>query len=198
MDFHDAENRQRLCRMIIRHGYFETLRTEMSGKNIDVTMLCPGPVFSNNLENAFTGTPGKKFGQIPNRKDRKMQTDRCARLMCVAIAHKLDEAWIAPQPNLIFFYLMQYTPTFFRKRECVRRLRLAFGDESPYRATVFKWFKEFYRGLNSLQGEGYIGRLRSAAILDNVSANGILDNVSANGILDNVSANEILDNVSVK
>ncbi|GFY54446.1 hypothetical protein TNIN_491061, partial [Trichonephila inaurata madagascariensis] len=86
------------------HGYFETLRTEMSGKNIDVTMLCPGPVFSNNLEHAFTGTPGKKFGQIQNRKDRKMQTDRCARLMSVAIAHKLDEAWIAPQPNLIFFY----------------------------------------------------------------------------------------------
>lgn len=97
------------------HGYFETLRTEMSRENIDVTMLCPGPVFSNNLKNAFTGTLGQKFGQLPNRKDRKMQTDRCARLMSVAIAHKLDEAWIAPQPNLIFFYLMQYTPTFFRK-----------------------------------------------------------------------------------
>ncbi|MFX9165696.1 hypothetical protein ABTN87_19735, partial [Acinetobacter baumannii] len=30
--------------------------------------------------------------------------------------------------------------------ECVQRLQLAFGDESPARATVFRWFKEFSRG----------------------------------------------------
>ncbi len=31
----------------------------MTGKKIDVTILCPGPVFSRFLENAFTGTPGQ-------------------------------------------------------------------------------------------------------------------------------------------
>ncbi|GFY39726.1 hypothetical protein TNIN_344021, partial [Trichonephila inaurata madagascariensis] len=97
------------------HGYFETLRTEMSGKNIDVTLLCPGPIFSHFLENAFTGTPGQKFGKPTDPKDHRMPTDRCARLMAVAIAHKLDEAWICQQPNLLFFYLVQYAPTFFRK-----------------------------------------------------------------------------------
>ncbi|GFV64746.1 uncharacterized protein TNCV_3275171 [Trichonephila clavipes] len=30
--------------------------------------------------------------------------------------------------------------------ECVQRLQLAFGDESPCYATVFRWFYEFYRG----------------------------------------------------
>ncbi|GIY19200.1 hypothetical protein CEXT_363831 [Caerostris extrusa] len=45
------------------HGYFETLRTEMTGKNIAITMLCPGPIFSHFLENAFTGATGQKFGQ---------------------------------------------------------------------------------------------------------------------------------------
>ncbi|GFT11251.1 hypothetical protein NPIL_531261 [Nephila pilipes] len=113
------------------HGYFETLRVEMSRKNIDVTMLCPGPVFSHALENAFTGTPGQKFGRLSKSTDRKMQTDRCARLMSVAIAHKLDEVWIAPQPNLVFFYLVQYTPTFFRKD----RLSLCFRGkvlDSPF------------------------------------------------------------------
>nr|XP_042911770.1 dehydrogenase/reductase SDR family member 7 isoform X2 [Parasteatoda tepidariorum] len=97
------------------HGYFETLRTEMSGKNIDVTMLCPGPIFSHFLENAFTATPGQKFNESTNPTDRRMPTDRCGRLMAVAIAHKLDEAWICQLPNLLLFYLVQYTPTFFRK-----------------------------------------------------------------------------------
>lgn len=97
------------------HGYFETLRTEMSSKNIDVTILCPGPVFSRFLENAFTGTPGEKFGVATQCTDKRMPTDRCGRLMAVSIAHKLDEAWIAIQPCLLLYYLAQYTPTFFRK-----------------------------------------------------------------------------------
>ncbi|KFM76158.1 Dehydrogenase/reductase SDR family member 7, partial [Stegodyphus mimosarum] len=97
------------------HGYFETLRTEMSDKNIDVTILCPGPVFSRFLENAFTGAPRQKFGKPTLSTDRRMPTERCGRLMAVAMAHKVDEAWICIQPCLIFFYLAQYTPTFFRK-----------------------------------------------------------------------------------
>ncbi|GFU29764.1 uncharacterized protein TNCV_4745881 [Trichonephila clavipes] len=53
---------------------------------------------------------------------------------------------------------------------CVQRLQLAFGDESPCRATVFRWFKEFSRGRNSFQDEEHTGMPRSAIILDNVSA----------------------------
>lgn len=57
----------------------------------------------------------QKFGKPTDPNDRRMPTDRCGRLMAVAIAHKLDEAWIAAQPNLTFYYLVQYAPTFFRK-----------------------------------------------------------------------------------
>ncbi|GFY19506.1 histone-lysine N-methyltransferase SETMAR [Trichonephila clavipes] len=39
------------------------------------------------------------------------------------------------------------------QKEYVQRLQLAFGDESPCRATVVRWFKEFYSGHNSLQDE---------------------------------------------
>lgn len=38
----------------------------MSGENIDVTILCPGPVFSHFLENAFTGTPGQVNKNLNN------------------------------------------------------------------------------------------------------------------------------------
>ncbi|GFV82407.1 histone-lysine N-methyltransferase SETMAR [Trichonephila clavipes] len=56
------------------------------------------------------------------------------------------------------------------QQEFVQRLQLAFGDESPCRATVFRWFKEFCSRSNSLQEEEHTGRPRSAVIPDNVSA----------------------------
>ncbi|PRD27510.1 UNVERIFIED_CONTAM: hypothetical protein NCL1_35157 [Trichonephila clavipes] len=44
----------------------------------------------------------------------------------------------------------------------------ALGDESPCRATVFRWFKEFCSGQNSLQDEEHTGRPRLAVIPENV------------------------------
>ncbi|PRD22361.1 UNVERIFIED_CONTAM: hypothetical protein NCL1_49289 [Trichonephila clavipes] len=32
--------------------------------------------------------------------------------------------------------------------KCFQRLQLAFGEESPYRATVFRWYKAFCSGRN--------------------------------------------------
>ncbi|GFY08942.1 histone-lysine N-methyltransferase SETMAR [Trichonephila clavipes] len=43
--------------------------------------------------------------------------------------------------------------TGLNQEECVPWLQLAFGDKSPCRATVFRWFKEFYSGYNSLLDE---------------------------------------------
>lgn len=40
-------------------GWYQSLRAEVSDKNIDVTIVCPGPVKSNIIENAFTGTSGQ-------------------------------------------------------------------------------------------------------------------------------------------
>ncbi|GFU88133.1 histone-lysine N-methyltransferase SETMAR [Trichonephila clavipes] len=54
------------------------------------------------------------------------------------------------------------------QEECFKRLQLAIGVESPYHASVSRWFKEFYSGCNSLQDEEHTGRPRSAVILDNV------------------------------
>jgi short-subunit dehydrogenase len=40
-------------------GYFESLRTEKLGTGIAITLLCPGPVFSNLLKVAATDKPGQ-------------------------------------------------------------------------------------------------------------------------------------------
>jgi len=95
------------------HGYMECLRAERA--NIAITLLCPGPVFSNLLQTAFTEKPDEVYGQVWGSKDRRMATDRCARLCAVAIAHKVDEAWIAPYPFIAAFYAYQYCPGLTKK-----------------------------------------------------------------------------------
>lgn len=42
--------------------------------------------------------------------------------------------------------------------QCVDRIRLAFGDEAPTRATVYNWFSAFNRGRSSLADEFLGGR----------------------------------------
>ena len=56
------------------------------------------------------------------------------------------------------------------QEKCIQWLQLAFGDGSPIRATVFRWFKEFSRAYNFLQYEKHTGRPLSAVVPDNVLA----------------------------
>lgn len=96
------------------HGYMECLRAER-GNVIKVTLLCPGPVFSNLLKAAFTSKPNEVYGQSWNAKDRRMETDRCARLCAVSIANDMDESWIAPFPFLAAMYAYQYCPSLTKR-----------------------------------------------------------------------------------
>ena len=43
-----------------------------------------------------------------------MSTERCAKLMAVSMANKLDEVWISTQPVLLMVYVKQYLPDLFR------------------------------------------------------------------------------------
>ncbi|KAF8795395.1 hypothetical protein HNY73_003248 [Argiope bruennichi] len=58
----------------------------------------------------------------------------------------------------------------FNQEDCIQHLRLAFGNEGPSSATVFRWFTEFHRGRNSFQDEETHRKVLSAEIPDNVSA----------------------------
>lgn len=44
---------------LFKKGYFETARSELTSKGISVTMLCPGPVFSDILSACATENPGE-------------------------------------------------------------------------------------------------------------------------------------------
>lgn len=96
------------------HGYFETLRSELHSQGVLVTMLCLGPFFSDILSACATGKPGEKLKGSMTQHDRRMTTDRCARLCLIAIVNKIDEAWISINPALLTLYAAQYSPTLFR------------------------------------------------------------------------------------
>lgn len=44
----------------------------------------------------------------------RLNGNRCAQLIAVAMANNLEEVWISKQPILLFTYLSQYFPTVFR------------------------------------------------------------------------------------
>lgn len=72
--------------------------------------------FKNNSDLQVTYSRlSQKLGNAMTVKDRRMKTDRCARLCAIAIVNKLDEAWISINPVLLSLYAIQYTPSLFRR-----------------------------------------------------------------------------------
>nr|CAD7404949.1 unnamed protein product [Timema cristinae] len=92
------------------HGYMNSLRNEKYGRNLDVTLLCPGPVFTNFLAESFTGKANEKFGKSVNPDDRRMTAERCGHLCAVALANKSSEVWMAPLPIIPLAYIFVYFP----------------------------------------------------------------------------------------
>ncbi|KAK3925775.1 Dehydrogenase/reductase SDR family member 7 [Frankliniella fusca] len=97
------------------HGFFESLRTErMTNPELKISLLCPGPVFTNFLSQSFTNKDGEVYGQDTSPTDNRMTAERCAHLFGVALANNLDEAWMAPFPIIPIAYLFTYFPNVAR------------------------------------------------------------------------------------
>lgn len=96
-------------------GYFDALRMEVNEHNIGVTLVCPGPVQTDVVANAFTEDVNKPFKEKATvRQDSKrMPPARCAQLMSIAIANRMNEVWISPNPVLLFVYVSQYCPVLY-------------------------------------------------------------------------------------
>ncbi|KAI1895361.1 hypothetical protein AGOR_G00105500 [Albula goreensis] len=93
-------------------GFFNSLRTELTDyPGITISTVCPGPVQSQIVHNAFTEEVDRPMFSAGDQQ-HKMLTSRCVRLILVGIANRIKEMWIAHQPFLLFYYLWQYTPTW--------------------------------------------------------------------------------------
>ncbi|XP_018325407.1 dehydrogenase/reductase SDR family member 7 [Agrilus planipennis] len=96
------------------HGFFNSLRTEKTGKNLTVSIICPGPVFTNFLSESFTETVGKKYGISAKPTDRRLTMERCGELCAITLANQLDESWMALFPLIPFTYTAVYFPLIFK------------------------------------------------------------------------------------
>ena len=52
-----------------------------------------------------------------DKSGKRMSAERCAKLMAVAMANKLYEVWISPNPELFYCYLFQYLPSIAKRLE---------------------------------------------------------------------------------
>ena len=71
-------------------GFFDSLRVELRGTGVSVTLIYPGFVDTGLQARGF-GPDGKPLGYVPLQKDKIMSTPECARLSIKAIANRRRE-----------------------------------------------------------------------------------------------------------
>lgn len=72
------------------HGLFDSLRIELLGTGVDVTLICPDFVTSEIRKRAF-GADGKPLGVSPVKEAEVMSTDECARQIIRAMSRRQRE-----------------------------------------------------------------------------------------------------------
>jgi len=90
------------------HGYFECLRHEKPGINVNI--YCPGPTVSNFLQEAFVENPGQKYNQPVQPGDKRMTTERCAYLYAICLANNKSLCWSGIFPINWIAYIGLYYP----------------------------------------------------------------------------------------
>eukprot|EP01040_Poterioochromonas_malhamensis_P002516 gene2516-2673_t len=90
-------------------GFFNGLRSEVAPDNIQISIVCPGPVESEIASNAH------KNPNLPDNEGKKMPTERCTSLIMKGLWNNRDEMWISESPYLLMTYLAVYFPGFARR-----------------------------------------------------------------------------------
>ncbi len=82
---------------------------EIADKNVAILSVCPGPVDTPILKNVFREklSPSDPPDIQPAKR---VSAERCAKLIAVTMASRLDEVWIGYHPILLFIYVKQYFP----------------------------------------------------------------------------------------
>jgi short-subunit dehydrogenase len=68
-------------------GFFDSLRVELAGEGVSVTVVCPDFVVSEIHKRAL-GADGRPLGDNPMSQSKIMSAEDCARLMIDAIARR--------------------------------------------------------------------------------------------------------------
>ena len=96
------------------HGYFDSLRTEVYDKNIDITIICPGFIKTNVTYNALTAN-GSTLNIMGDAHEKAMTATECAKQIVVAINSKKEEAYIGGKETKAV-WLKRFFPKVFAKK----------------------------------------------------------------------------------
>lgn len=95
------------------HGFFDSLRAELTNDNIHVTIICPGYIATNVSVNALTGD-GSKQNTMDTKTAAGLQPDEAARQMVKAILNKKLEVYVGKGETWAV-YLKRFFPGIFAK-----------------------------------------------------------------------------------
>lgn len=92
-------------------GFFESLRAELRGEGIRVTMICPGFVRTNISVHALKGD-GSTYGRMDAAQAAGMDPEVCAEKIVRAVEAERNEVYIGGKEKL-GVYLQRFVPDLF-------------------------------------------------------------------------------------
>jgi short-subunit dehydrogenase len=96
------------------HGFMDSLRAEVAGDGIFISMVCPGFVATNVSLNALTGD-GKAQGTMDTQTSSGINPKDFATSMADAIESNKREVYIAGFKEKFGLYVSRFIPSLFHK-----------------------------------------------------------------------------------
>ncbi|GAA4392661.1 SDR family oxidoreductase [Hymenobacter koreensis] len=95
------------------HGFFDSLRAELHGSGVGITIICPGFIRTGVSINALTGD-GRALGTMDDATEKGLAPEEFARRALPFIARGEPEAYIGGKETL-GVYLKRFAPGIFAK-----------------------------------------------------------------------------------
>ena len=113
-------------------GFFSSLRSEVMYNNIKITIVIPGLIKTNIIENALTGD-GSVYGKNLKIQDKGYPSEMCARKIIEAVAKEKEEVFVGGKEGLSLFLNRLFPGSFsgIIRNHPVKKLRKLRGLFMP-------------------------------------------------------------------
>lgn len=90
-------------------GIFDCIRQEMYVYNVDVTMVCPGPIKTNITQNSLTAD-GSSFGKMGNLHNSAMDADEMVHRIWSKVTAREEEIYISSPKERLALLVKRISP----------------------------------------------------------------------------------------